>query len=247
MKEMGGMRSKIRFLHVVLALLVAGPAAAGTAKVEVCHFPPGNTEYFHTIKISTNALAVHLAHGDLEGACNALCAAICDDEDACTVDDTDDCETQGCPALTGRDPVDCDDNLACTTDTCDPSLGCQSVPLVCVASDLCQIAVCAEPEGVCLETGKICDDPGQTCDISTGECGSDCIGGIETVRFVDAAPTRAPLGCVNQADSNNVCKAYRDAKEAECAAEGGSFSWFEMRVAGSMRRDWDVTTVCTCN
>ena len=112
--------------HVVLllgaALLVSPAWAAPAAKVEVCHFPPGNPDNFHTITISEKALSTHLAHGDLAGACNALCADICDDFDACTVDDSGDCERVGCPTV--REFVDCDDGLACSTDTCDTSLGC---------------------------------------------------------------------------------------------------------------------------
>ena len=101
----------MRMKRILLALgvvgLLAWPVAgiAGGNKVQVCHFPPGNPDNFHTITISENALDAHLAHGDLTGACNALCADICDDGDACTVDDTGDCETEGCPVV--RDPVDC--------------------------------------------------------------------------------------------------------------------------------------------
>jgi hypothetical protein len=153
-------------LIAVPVLLGTPPALAGDAKVEVCHRPPGNLDNFHTIRISANALSAHLAHGDLPDACNALCATICDDGDACTVDDTGDCQQQGCPPEP-RDPVDCDDGLNCTADSCVD--GCINAPLNCVPSDLCHSSECAEPEGMCMETEKVCE-PGETCNPTTGEC-----------------------------------------------------------------------------
>ena len=62
------------FLTLTLLLLglawLATPALAKPApKVEICHIPPGDPEDFHTITISENASAAHLAHGDLAGAC----------------------------------------------------------------------------------------------------------------------------------------------------------------------------------
>ncbi len=40
-----------------------------SAKVDVCHVPPGNPERAHTISVSEDALEDHLSHGDTEGAC----------------------------------------------------------------------------------------------------------------------------------------------------------------------------------
>ena len=46
------------------------PALAATAnKVDICHYPPGNLGNTQDITISENALAAHLDHGDLLGAC----------------------------------------------------------------------------------------------------------------------------------------------------------------------------------
>ena len=52
-----------------LAWLAPAAFAAPQPKVEICHIPPGNPDNFHTITISENAFAAHLAHGDLSGAC----------------------------------------------------------------------------------------------------------------------------------------------------------------------------------
>jgi len=45
-----------------------------TTTFDVCRFPAGNLDNFHTITISENALAAHLARGLLPDSCNARCA-----------------------------------------------------------------------------------------------------------------------------------------------------------------------------
>jgi len=63
---------------LVIALAAFGATGAQVAppKVNVCHVPPGDPENFHTIKINESALAAHLAHGDVAGACNERCAEL---------------------------------------------------------------------------------------------------------------------------------------------------------------------------
>jgi hypothetical protein len=102
--------------------------AARASKVDVCHIPPANPSDFHTITISENALAAHLAHGDLEGPCSAFCDFLCGDGDACTVDYLGDCEEDGCLPEGERPPTDCNDSIACTVDSCDSSTGCIKTP-----------------------------------------------------------------------------------------------------------------------
>ncbi len=46
----------------------AGEAADGD-KVTVCHLPGGDAEKGRSLAVGAEALADHLAHGDLEGAC----------------------------------------------------------------------------------------------------------------------------------------------------------------------------------
>ena len=124
--------------------LMPETAEAGNAKVEVCHIPPGNPDNFHTIKISENALSAHFNnHGDLGGPCDANCADLCDDGDACTVDDNGACEGDGCPVPT---PVDCDDSNLCTVDSCDSILGCENTPVQCADGESCNPeTACASP------------------------------------------------------------------------------------------------------
>lgn len=73
-----------------LALELAGAEATGDAnhcdhaeeqaaghkghKVAICHIPPGNPANAHTILVGEKAVAAHLAHGDILGACG------CDDD-----------------------------------------------------------------------------------------------------------------------------------------------------------------------
>ncbi|HSS78396.1 MAG TPA: calcium-binding EGF-like domain-containing protein, partial [Thermoanaerobaculia bacterium] len=46
-------------------------ASAGSAKVVICHVPPGNPGNAHTITVSEAAVAAHLGHGDHLGSCES--------------------------------------------------------------------------------------------------------------------------------------------------------------------------------
>jgi hypothetical protein len=158
-------------MFAVLLLVGTVPNAAVAAsppKVEVCHIPPGNPANFHTITISPSALPAHLAHGDFPGACDKSCAVLCNDGNACTIDDTGDCETKGCPVV--RAPVDCSDGNLCTTDTCDPKSGCINTAVTCNAPDLCTVSACAPDTGQCVDTPFVCPEEDQTCNPATGLC-----------------------------------------------------------------------------
>jgi hypothetical protein len=164
-----------RILFSVFAGLLAGTAtfaapeaAAGNAKVEICHIPPGNPANFHTITISENAVPAHLAHGDLAGPCDAACATLCDDGDACTIDDSADCEQQGCPAT--REQVDCNDQNACTADSCDPLTQCVNEPLVGAACD--DGDLCSGPD-VCTADGTCAGPANEGCCLSDADCSSN--------------------------------------------------------------------------
>ncbi len=49
----------------ILTLMVLAATAAMAAKVNVCHIPPSDPDNWHTISVSSNALAAHLGHGRL--------------------------------------------------------------------------------------------------------------------------------------------------------------------------------------
>jgi hypothetical protein len=169
---------------VLFVLFYSSFAFAGKAKIEVCHAPLGNVDNFHTIKISEKALAAHLAHGDLIGPCNEVCAVLCDDGNACTVDDTADCEQNGCPAELL--PVDCSDGNLCTDDLCDPVSGCYNpVAVQCEPPDLCTSSTCDPFTGECAETPILCDE-GEECNPDNGQC--------ESIADPDVCP------CFNEGD-----------------------------------------------
>jgi len=163
---------------LVSMLTVFGAPAvfAGAAKVEVCHVPPDNPDNFHTITISENALAAHLAHGDIEGACNAVCATLCDDGDACTIDDTGDCELVGCPVT--PEAVDCNDSLLCTVDACDSTIGCVYPDVVCDEGQTCN-----PDNGIC-EDDVSCPCYGVSEGAATWNSDFPADGGIKTAEDI---------------------------------------------------------------
>ena len=157
--------STLPLLLLGLAWLAPPAFAAPTAKVQLCHIPPGNPDGFHTITISASALSAHLAHGDLGGACDENCQALCDEDgDVCTIAECD--PSGGCAPA---DPVDCDDRNLCTTDSCDPDLGCGNTPVECNAPDRCTVSMCARDTGECVDSPLACPD-GQRCNPDNGLC-----------------------------------------------------------------------------
>lgn len=60
----------------MLAIAMPDIAFAGSAKIDVCHIPPGNPNNLHTITVSENAVDAHLAHGDLEYGCFENCQTL---------------------------------------------------------------------------------------------------------------------------------------------------------------------------
>jgi len=135
-----------------LLLILSSQVWAGTAKVDVCHVPPGNPENVHTITISEKALPAHLAHGDLAGSCDALCESLCDDQDPCTIDG---CipGTLECLDPADRPIVDCSDGVDCTDDSCVAGLGClnERNDTKCAGDERCNsVDGCIPcPEGAC--------------------------------------------------------------------------------------------------
>lgn len=160
---------KIPLLSLLVAVLVVYAAmAAMAAKIEICHFPPGNPGNWHTITINDTALPAHQAHNDLVGSCLANCETICDDGNKCTVDvvpNNTQCQCQAQP----HPAVDCSDGQTCTTDSCDPAQGCLYTAVVCQAPDLCTVSLCSEPGGSCENTPVVCPT-GEACNPSTGAC-----------------------------------------------------------------------------
>ena len=75
----------------------------------------------------------------------------------------------------GKKSQDCDDGNPCTSDVCDPSVGCKSSAAgVCEDNNACTTDSCTAT-GACNHATKDCDDglacTVDTCDSSTGTCG----------------------------------------------------------------------------
>jgi hypothetical protein len=103
------------------------------------------------------------------GGCNSN--GECDDGDVCNGLET--CVASQCVAGT---PLDCDDGNPCTTDTCDPILGCQHANTadgtscadtdLCDGAETCQSGVCTEGAPLVCDDGNACTD--DTCVPATG-------------------------------------------------------------------------------
>jgi EGF-like domain/Dictyostelium (slime mold) repeat len=165
----------IILLGIALAMVGAVSAqAGGSAKVNVCHIPPGNPTNWHTITIGESALPAHLAHGDLAGTCEANCDALCSDGNPCTQDV--DPQAAECTCLDNHPPVNCDDSSLCTTDSCDPDAGgCVYAPIDCSDGSLCTVDTCVPATGQCVSTPIACGE-GELCDETTGTCYDPCSG-----------------------------------------------------------------------
>jgi hypothetical protein len=143
------------------------------------------------------------------GACDAVPATdgtACDDQNLCTTsdhcagglcvggtlpcDDGDPCNgTEACDAATGcvaGTPPTCSDGDLCTTDHCEPFLGCEHVAKDCSDGDACTADTCSPATGTCLHPAVSCDD-GNAC---TAESCDPVVGCAHT-----------PISC----DDGRVC------------------------------------------
>ena len=97
-------------------------------------------------------------------------AAPCDDGNACTPINL--CVDGACM---GSGVADCDDSDVCTDDSCDPAIGCISVPNAapCDDDDLCTVTdVCAA--GTCVGSGALPCDDGDVCTTDSCDPGAGC-------------------------------------------------------------------------
>ena len=104
----------------------------------------------------------------------------CDDDNACTENDT--CSGGACDGT----PVDADDGNECTDDSCDPATGAVHTPNAdpcddgdaCTEGDLCSGGVCTGDPVVCPQ-GLACDSETGDC-IECGPCPTDVDGDGQT-------------------------------------------------------------------
>jgi len=187
-----------------------------SGKVDVCHIDDEEGT-FKTISISKNALDAHLNHGDLEGSCadKDNLNLLCDDSNACTIDNTGDAE-----CLSTRPPVDCDDVDPFTADSCDPGTGCVHVDI-----DECDLGTdnCLDTE-TCnnLVPGFECVDNDE-CDLGTDNCldtetcnnlvpGFECVDNDECDLGTD--------NCLDTETCNNLVPGFECVDNNECCDNG---------------------------
>lgn len=108
-------------------------------------------------------MIVSMAVPSAAAAASGLCAGKnCNDNNACTQDSCD--PNTGTCVFT---PIVCNDNNACTTDSCNPAVGCVFTPIVCNDNNPCTTDSCNPATG-CVFTNK---PDGTPCN-GTGTCTS---------------------------------------------------------------------------
>ena len=160
----------------------------------------------------------HVAAGCLHGAVGLPC----NDDDPCTAGDL--CEGGQCKA---GPPTNCNDGNACTDDSCEPGLGCKTVPNTkscndgnaCTTGDVCSEGACAGPGALACDDGNVCTkdlcDPAAGCQVAAvaGPCDDK-----NPCTPIDACQGTACVGTGFAAcDDGNPCT------DDGCAAPGGCF------------------------
>ena len=95
----------------------------------------------------------------------------CDDESACTTDSCD--PTTGLCVYTA---VVCDDANPCTANNCDPLLGCQYPPISCDDGNACTTDSC-DPSSGCIHAPITCADDGDPCTVESCDTALGCVSG----------------------------------------------------------------------
>jgi hypothetical protein len=192
------------------------PAAALTnngRKVNICHFPPGNTSNVQKINISVNALNTHLSHHDDSFQINGVCYST------------------ACPVT------------SCTAPQVLQNGACVTPPPTCTAPQVLQNGACVTPPPTCtapqvLQNG-VCVTPPPTCTaplvLKNGVCGPlTCTAPQipENGACVTPPPLSGESGPISWreiteppavVDNNKATKAsvkvVKDAAKAQCIAE----------------------------
>ncbi len=125
--------------------LVDSASAAPKPKVQICHIVTTDPPEWQTILVGPSSLGSHLAHDDIGGACDGHCETLCDDGNACTVDD---CNVTGDACV--HAPVDCTDGNLCTADSCDPVDGCGYQAMVGTVCPVNDSLPCTQATGLCV-------------------------------------------------------------------------------------------------
>ncbi len=164
---------------------------------DVCQL--GTCAGSQTICDDGNPCTDDVCDADTFGGCGFLAnTAPCDDGDACTINDL--CSGTECAGSTKS----CNDNLECTTDSCQADGSCSNVPTV---GATCGLGLCV---GDYCETANFCDgiptcnDAGQ-CVRTPVDCDDDDPCTVDSCEPTTGACTNTPLDC---SDQNTECATY---------------------------------------
>ncbi len=156
------------------------------------------------------------ANGNLCDGCNDSCQIIavptCNDNNACT---TDSCNpaTGGCV----NTPISCDDLNFCTNDTCDPVSGCVNTVLNCNDGNDCTNDAC-NPQTGCFHS------PVAFCGDEIVGCGEQCDDGNTTPGDGCSATCQFESNCCVEHDGNGcddpACEADVCAVDPQCCSIG---------------------------
>ena len=141
--------------------------------------------------------------GGAKGCAHSNNGADCDaDTSVCTVKDV--CKDGGCAK---GEALDCDDKNACTTDTCDPTEGCQHSDISgapcnaddnpCTPNDTCKEGACVVDKPKACESGDLCVQG--KCDLKSGAC---VYTSLTDKPCNDGDPCTLQEAC----DSNDLCQ-----------------------------------------
>jgi len=134
----------------------------------------------------------------------------CDDDDLCTKGEA--CQGGSC---TGGAPRNCNDGEACTTDGCDPALGCTVTPVLvgttCDDGDACTMGDSCNAAGRCAGSPR--DEDGDT-HVAEACGGDDC---DDSRPAVHPGATEGPAGDATCSDGlDNDCDEAVDEQDPDC-------------------------------
>lgn len=173
----------IRVAAVLAALAMAGSAAAGGGRVDLCHRTLSDSNPVVRIQVAESALQAHLDHGDVAAGCGDCEPPLPDEIIPCG----------------GFGGFPCPPGMVCVDipgDDCDPATG-ADCPGMCVRP----VLLACEENRDC-PAGTIChDDPWDECDPDCGDanCPTVCLrtDGDTCRGFLGAECPRGPYLCID--------------------------------------------------
>ena len=194
------------------------PTATATAtptpepKVTICHIPPGNPSQAQTIEVDESAVAAHLAHGDILGACPVDCggatfgSATVDQCGVCGGNNTSCADCAGVPnGGAVFDVCGVCGGTATDPNSCDPCEGTVDRCGVCNGKDECVDCADVPNGGAQVDCCGVCQGKNKSCLGLCGGCNTlrirrswlqSLAGLVNSVRISSAKELRCTKGSV---------------------------------------------------